>query len=107
MNDPPAATNATTRDVWLVPPTGWGSTTTQGSAAKRLDTIDGITLGLLSNGKANSVELLDRVADELAAHLGIGRIIRHTKPHPSLPASDEVMTMFAEQAHAVLMAVGD
>lgn len=106
MNDPPAATNATTRDVWLVPPTGWGSTTTQG-AAKRLDTIDGITLGLLSNGKANSVELLDRVADELAAHLGIGRIIRHTKPHPSLPASDEVMTMFAEQAHAVLMAVGD
>jgi len=106
MNDPPATTNATTRDVWLVPPTGWGSTTTRG-AAKRLDTVDGITLGLLSNGKANSVELLDRVADELAAHLGIGRIIRHTKPHPSLPASDEVMTMFAEQAHAVLIAVGD
>ena len=106
MNDPPATTNATTRDVWLVPPTDWGSTTTRG-AAKRLDTVDGLTLGLLSNGKANGVELLDRVADELAAHLGIGRIIRHTKPHPSLPASDEVMTMFAEQAHAVLIAVGD
>lgn len=52
-------------------------------------------------------ELLDLVADELASQFAIARIVRHTKPHPSLPATEAVTAMFAEHAHAVLMAVGD
>jgi hypothetical protein len=94
------------RTIRLVPPTGWGATA-QKTEAPRLDTLEGLTIGLLSNGKANGVELLDRVADELVTRHSIARVIRHTKPHPSLPMSDEVLTMFAEQAHAVLTAVGD
>jgi hypothetical protein len=93
-------------EIRLVPPVGWGSATSAGSAP-HLATLDGITLGLLANGKANSVKLLDLVAGDIAARHGIGRIIRHTKPHPSLPMSDEVLTVFAEHAHAVLTAVGD
>lgn len=93
-------------DIRLVPPVGWGGSARAG-VAPRLANLDGITLGLLANGKANSVQLLELAAAELGTRYRIDRVIRHTKPHPSLPMSDEVLTMFAEQAHAVLTAVGD
>jgi hypothetical protein len=106
MTDTPVSRDESRFELRLVPPVGWGAGA-DSAAAPRLASLDGITLGLLSNGKANGVELLDCVADELAARYRIARIIRHTKPHPSLPMSDEVLTMFAEHAHAVLSAVGD
>ena len=64
-------------------------------------------LALVANGKANSEALLDGLARELRDRHGVGAVLRHTKPHPSLPLDDEVLTMFAEHAHAVLSAIGD
>lgn len=95
----------------LVPPVGWGSgarsVAAAASRASRASGLDGITLGLLANGKTNGDVLLDLVAEELRRRHRIIDIVRATKPHPSLPMSDEVLTMFAEHAHAVLSAVGD
>ena len=92
--------------VRLVPPTGWGNTVAAELALRRTS-LDGITLGLLANGKANGAELLDLIAAELGSRHAIDRTLRATKAHPSLPMSDEVLAMFAEHAHAVLTAVGD
>ena len=90
----------------LVPPTGWG---VQGrcAAAPRLSLLDGVTLGLLANGKANSDAILDAVADALANRHRIAGVVRVTKPHPSLPASGTVVSTFAERAQVVLTAIGD
>lgn len=93
-------------DVRLVPPTPWRATGTA-TLAPRLDTLHGITLALVANGKANSEALLDALARELQDRHGVGAVLRHTKPHPSLPLDDEVLMMFAEHAHAVLSAIGD
>jgi hypothetical protein len=92
--------------VRLVPPLPWG-TGTGAVPAARLSTLDGITLALVANGKANGEELLDDLAAELTRRHGVATVLRHTKPHPSLPLDDDVLTMFAEHAHAVLSAIGD
>jgi hypothetical protein len=94
----------------LVPPVGWGSAARAVAAAGRAArpaSLDGLTLGLLANGKTNGDALLDAVAVLLAERHRIAGVVRAAKPHPSLPMSDEVLTMFAEHAHAVLTAVGD
>ena len=92
--------------VRLVPPTGWGG---QGrfAAAARIASFDGVTIGLLANGKANSDAILDAVADAIASRHRIAGVVRAQKPHPSLPASDQVVTTFAAQVQVVLTAIGD
>jgi hypothetical protein len=92
--------------VRLVPPLPWGAGTAA-EPAPRLATLGGITLALVANGKANGEALLDDLAAELTRRHGVATVLRHTKPHPSLPLDDEVLTMFAEHAHAVLSAIGD
>ena len=94
------------RTVRLVPPTGWG---VQGGfgAASRLASFDGVTLGLLANGKANSDAILDAMADAIATRHRIAGVVRAQKPHPSLPASEQVVSTFAQQVQVVLTAIGD
>ena len=98
--------NTDGRAVRLVPPTGWG---VQGhlAAAPRLASFDGVTIALLANGKANSDAILDAVADAIASRHRLAKIVRASKPHPSLPASADVVSTFAEQAQVVLTAIGD
>ncbi|MEO5839572.1 MAG: hypothetical protein ABIQ73_01570 [Acidimicrobiales bacterium] len=100
---------ATQRDgssVRLVPPTGWGVKSAF-CAAPRLNSLDGVTLGLLANGKANGAAILDSVASALAQRHRIAGVVRAGKAHPSLPVSDEVLGMFAEHVQVVLTAIGD
>lgn len=92
--------------VRLVPPTGWGFTGPF-SEAPRLASLDGVTLGLLANGKANSEAILDAMATAIAQRHRIVEVVRATKVHPSLPLSDEVLGMFAEHVQVVLTAIGD
>ena len=92
--------------VRLVPPTPWSAGASL-VAAPRLLTLDGVTVDLVSNGKANGLQLLDEVAQVLEARHGVRVGRRHMKPHPSLPVDDEVLVMAAEHAHAVLTAIGD
>jgi len=95
-----------TPTVRLVPPTGWGLTGAF-SAAPRLGSLDGVTLGLLANSKANSAAILDSMAAALSQRHRIAGVVRTTKAHPSLPVADDVLSMFAQQVQVVLTAIGD
>ena len=90
----------------LVPPTGWGVTGLF-SNAPRLTSFDGVTLGLLSNGKANGEAILDAMAAAIAERHHIAGVVRATKPHPSLPVSDAILGSFSEQVQVVFTAIGD
>ena len=92
--------------VRLVSPTGWGEHS-QFVAAPRLPSLDGVTLGLLANGKANSDAILDAVADAISQRHHLAGVVRAHKPHPSLPASSELIARFVERADVVLTAIGD
>ena len=92
--------------VRLVPPTGWGITSAF-SDAPRLNSFDGVTLGLLANGKANGEAILDAIAAAIAERHHIAGVVRATKPHPSLPVSEAVLARFAEEVQVVFTAIGD
>ena len=81
--------------------------TAAGAGAARLATLDGVVLGLLANGKANSERLLDLIADDLGRRYRIKDVVRMTKSHPSLPPADADVETLANETLAVLSAIGD
>ena len=75
--------------------------------AARPNTLDGAVLGLVNNGKARGREILQRVADNLAAAHRLGGTIMITKPDSSFPAPPEEVEMLAADATAIIAAIGD
>ena len=75
--------------------------------AARPTNLDGAVLGLVNNGKTRGREILQRVADNLAARHGIRGTILVTKPDSSFPAAPEDVEMLAADATAIIAAIGD
>ena len=69
--------------------------------------LDGAVLGLVNNGKARGREILQRVADNIAANHGIRGTILVTKPDSSFSARPEDVEMLAADATAIIAAIGD
>lgn len=78
-----------------------------GQPAPRLASLGGVRLGLLANGKTHGGRLLDLIVEDLATRHRIGEVVRVRKAHPSQPPSTEQVAMLAEQAMAILSAIGD
>lgn len=76
-------------------------------AAAPFDRTEPMRLALVANGKPNSVELLDALADELARHLDVAEVRRYRKASVSVPPDDADIAEIGEWANAVLAAVGD
>ena len=75
--------------------------------AHRLPTLDGAVLGLVNNGKTHGREILQRVAQQLAAMYEMSDPILVTKPDSSFPAAPEDIEMLAHGATAIIAAIGD
>jgi hypothetical protein len=56
-----------------------------GEVAVRPDSLDGVVVGLVSNGLGRSDDILDRVAKELTQHHAISRVVAVRKPSVSVP----------------------
>jgi hypothetical protein len=56
-----------------------------GETAVRPDSLDGVVVGLVSNGLGRSDDILDRVAKELTQHHSITRVVAVRKPSVSVP----------------------
>ena len=75
--------------------------------APRPSSLADATVGLLANGKSNGMVLLERIADVLRERLGIGEIVRLTKPNASVPLTDEQAEALVKRCAVVVTAVGD
>ena len=64
-------------------------------------------IGLLSNAKPNSAELLEGIAARLQADGIIPGAELCKKPNPGTPASDELIDFLAKQYQTVLVGTGD
>jgi hypothetical protein len=73
----------------------------------RLESLEGVTLGLLCNSKPNAQLLLDVVADEVGERVRLNGIFRTHKAVPSEGAPPEVYTTLAERCGAVIFATAD
>ena len=75
--------------------------------APRPGTLNGKTLGLLSNSKLNADAVLYAIGELLAERYGVKAIVHHTKPSFSLPAPDATFDEMVAECDAVLAGVGD
>jgi hypothetical protein len=74
--------------------------------AKRLQTLEGATVGIISNGKKGTKPFFDAVERELRDRYGVAKVVRLTKANYSAPAEPELLNE-AERWQALISGVGD
>jgi len=74
--------------------------------AKRLATLRGATVGIVSNGKKGTQPFFHAVERELRERHGVAEVVRLTKANYSAPAAVEIMSA-AERWQALISGVGD
>ncbi|MEM7000772.1 MAG: hypothetical protein AAF529_08295 [Pseudomonadota bacterium] len=75
--------------------------------APPLQRLDGLTIGLLSNGKLNADNLLNATANQLQQKYG-GKILPIVyKANPSAPAPAETLSGLSVEADYLITATGD
>ena len=96
--------NTTTFEV--LDPTATHSIATSGMAG-RPDSLAGLRVGLMSNDKLNSEELLDAIYDVLAERFEVKVSHRINKGDASRPAEPEFLSNFSNEVDVALLANGD
>jgi hypothetical protein len=74
--------------------------------AKRLETLKGSTVGIISNGKKGTKPFFDAVERALVEVYGVAKVVRLTKANYSAPAEPELLNE-AERWQALISGVGD
>ena len=74
--------------------------------ASRLSALEGTTLGIISNGKKNTIPFFNSFEDELLTKYGVAKVIQTVKSNYSAPA-DSHLVKEAENWDAVIAGSGD
>ena len=74
--------------------------------ASRLSALDGATVGIISNGKKNTIPFFIAFEDELRTKFGVAEVVRTVKSNYSAPA-DAHLVEEAENWDAVIAGIGD
>ena len=82
-------------------------TTEPRDLAARLDTLDGVRLGVLDNTKWNASKLLRHVVGRLQADLELATVNLYAKESFSRPAEAGLLDRIAAENDAVITAIGD
>ncbi len=75
-------------------------------AAPRLETLNGATVGIVSNGKQGTGPFFDALDRALRERHGVADVVRVVKPNYSAPAGDAIIDE-ARQWHALVAGIGD
>ena len=95
-----------TREIIVLDPTV-GPLHVQASMASRPSTLNGLTVGLLANGKRNADHLLDHVAGLLTERYQLNEVVTWDKRNSSRPCPDGLMREIVERCDVVVTATGD
>lgn len=74
--------------------------------AKRLDSLKGATIGIISNGKKGTRPFFAAVEKEFVERHGVAKVVCLTKANYSAPAEPELINE-AERWQALISGVGD
>ena len=78
-----------------------------GVVADRPKSLDGVTIGLLANGKMNSVEMLTALHDVLADRYEFGGVVERNKMNASRPCPEDIIDEIVEKCDVVITSSGD
>ena len=76
-------------------------------SAPRPETLKGLTLGLIDNGKKNSDYLVKKIGARLRALYGLGGDIHVRKPSPSHAIPQDMAEELAGRVDLVVAGIGD
>lgn len=76
------------------------------AASDRPASLEGLTIGLLSNGKQNTIPFFDEFESVLRSSYGVADVVRVTKSNYSAPADATIMDD-AQKWHALVAGIGD
>lgn len=79
----------------------------QASMAPRLETMNGLTLGLLPNSKGNSLKLHQMIGEEIGRKFNLSKVIILNKGHASTNCDPEIIEEIVHEADAVITGLGD
>ena len=74
--------------------------------AARLGSLEGSTVGFISNGKQGTQAFLDALERDLVERYGVARVVRTVKANVSAPAEVAIVEQIRDW-HAAVTAVGD
>ena len=74
--------------------------------AKRLESLKGATIGIVSNGKKGTQPFFDALEKEFAERHGVAKVVRLTKANYSAPAEQGLLDEAASW-QALVAGVGD
>ena len=74
--------------------------------AQRPDSLAGLTVGIVSNGKQGTRVFFDALERELVETYGVAHVDQVVKPNYSAPAGDEIMDR-AKKWNALVAGIGD
>lgn len=74
--------------------------------AKRLQTLEGATVAIISNGKKGTKPFFDAFERELLEGYGVAKIVRLTKSNYSAPVEPDLLNE-SERWQALIAGVGD
>jgi hypothetical protein len=77
-----------------------------GQPAERLDTLQGKTVGIISNGKEGTKAFFGHLDRMLREELGVANVITHVKSNYSAPADPHIAAEIAGW-DAVVSGIGD
>jgi|TARA_B100001750_G_C15431747_1_gene558634 hypothetical protein len=83
------------------------STSEKSTIANRPESLEGYTVGLLSNGKKNSEELLRSVYDILSKEHKLKKAVEYNKGNASRPCPPDILNNLAKECDIVITASGD
>jgi hypothetical protein len=86
----------------ILDPVGFESEVAPKPMAKRLNNLNGKTVGILDIGFPNGGVFLDRVEEVLKSKYGVARFVRRAKPSPARTADDEVRKELIEGCDAIV-----
>ena len=78
-----------------------------GVVADRPTTLEGVSIGLLANGKLNSEEMLTALHDVLADRFEFGAVIQRNKHNASRTCPEDIIDELVEQCDVVITSSGD
>ena len=77
-----------------------------GEAAPRLDTLDGKTVGFISNGKEGTIGFFSHLGQMLEEDFGVSEVVLRVKSNYSAPADAGIVKEIS-QWDAVISGIGD
>ena len=78
-----------------------------GVVADRPQSLNGVTIGLLANGKMNSVEMLTALHDVLADRYDFGGVVERNKMNASRPCPEDIIDEIVAKCDVVITSSGD